>query len=310
MSPPKKAHVVAFTYYSENLVYNPAALLDAAKSGGQPITHLRYSLERCPKTLRIHAQGTARSSTSCTVTGWKKLLDALGAPGAHIELAKGTWQQNLAYTSKSDTHYLGPFDYALDGDISSPSSGSAESSNRTVIVCCGPPKIGKTYIWKIIASYIGTVYLVPARSKNSVGRWIGAYDGQDVAIFEEFDYYNDFTLDQWKVLLDVHPQEIPTVAGGKHALWKPTLVVLLSNLSAAQITAHPFNVDPIFTHRITEVHVWTTLVCPVYLRKRKFYMVDTESDSFTPATTTLSSEMVKNQAQNLSQNFYTGFSFP
>lgn len=314
MSPPKKKHVVSFTYYSDDLLSSPKRLMEECTSQrGQSITHLRYSLERCPDTLRVHCQGTARCSTANTVTAWKSLLASIGAPGAHIELAKGTWQQNLSYTSKSQTHLLGPFDYAVDGNINSPESGSTDDFHRFVVVCCGPPKIGKTYIWKIIASYIGSVYLVPGRAKNSTGRWIGNYSGQDCAIVDEFDYYNDFTTDQWKMLLDVAPHEIPTSAGGKSVMWTPTLVVLLSNLSSSQVRKHPFNVDPVFVYRIAEISFWYTLVCPVYLRKRKFYILDTTTDEFAPATTpnTFENILITNfDAQISTSFFYTGLSFP
>lgn len=68
------------------------------------VVQVRYALigeEVCPTTGKKHLQGYARFFNSVRMTQVKKVF---GDPAMHLELRKGTHEQNLAYCSKEGNY--------------------------------------------------------------------------------------------------------------------------------------------------------------------------------------------------------------
>lgn len=70
------------------------------------IQFITWSLEKCPKTEKLHIQGFITVKSPVRLTGIKKLLSS---PGIHAEMVRGSLEQNMAYTSKTETHVDGPW---------------------------------------------------------------------------------------------------------------------------------------------------------------------------------------------------------
>lgn len=199
--------------------------------------------------------------------------------------------ENVQYCTKAESRVAGPWtvgDMSGDPDAVDRAEDALDvvsvSDNyddlppkwRFITVCWGPPAIGKTRVWNLIGEYVGGgVYHVPGKAKNSSGRWVGTYNGEQTAIIDEFDYDNDFEQSQWKLILDRRPQMVPASMGGKSVLWKPQIIVLLSNHAIGP--GHPFTAD-VFTTRFSEEFndwnwisdsvggLYPRLACPLYHR--------------------------------------------
>lgn len=303
MSPPKKKYVYCFTAYNvpcpgahsssdaENRIkrYDPNvdySVVIKWLAGGGMVKLACVQLERAPETGRLHYQGVVRFNDRLTLGAAIDAMKHSNLAGCHLEPTKGSFQDNLNYCSKSDSRMAGPW---YLGDVSHPeevdiedkpqlqrsqSKTAADLSQyinlvppkwRFITVCWGPPAIGKSYIWGLIGEYIGGgVYKVPAKAKNSNGRWVGDYKGEQMAIIDEYDYDNDFENSQWKLLLDRKPQMVPGTMGGKSVLWCPQVIVLLSNHAIGP--GHPFT-DMVFRTRFSEVfNDWNWIYTEVGVR--------------------------------------------
>jgi len=65
-----------------------------------------YQYELTPTTNKLHAQGYMQINTPLSVKSASKIL-----PGAHLEIAKGTLEDNIKYCSKTDTRLPGSNPY-------------------------------------------------------------------------------------------------------------------------------------------------------------------------------------------------------
>jgi len=65
-----------------------------------------YQYELAPTTNKLHAQGYMQINTPLSVKSASKIL-----PGAHLEIAKGTLEDNIKYCSKTDTRLPGSNPY-------------------------------------------------------------------------------------------------------------------------------------------------------------------------------------------------------
>lgn len=70
------------------------------------VAYMHYSVERAPTTGHLHCQGFLRLTRKKTVLGVRKLL-----PGWHLDYMRGSWARNVDYTSKSDSHVSGPYEF-------------------------------------------------------------------------------------------------------------------------------------------------------------------------------------------------------
>lgn len=167
-------------------------------------------LESAPITGKLHYQGVVRFTNRNTLSAAREIMDAAMLGGCHLEICKGTFDQNLEYCSKPN-RVAGPW---YLGDVRAPDPEAENDRNprnkavpvqsngridltrlevpvdfRFVTVIWGPPAIGKSYVAQLICSYIGGgTYNVPGKAKNSNGRWIGDYQGENCAIIDEYDF--------------------------------------------------------------------------------------------------------------------------
>lgn len=204
--------------------------------------------------------------------------------GSHLELSRGKWSENVKYCTKQSSRVAGPWfvgDCTDPADVDlrerredEPDFSCLPANWRFITVCWGPPAIGKSRVWNIIFEYVGGgIYNVPGKAKNSSGRWLGNYNGEQCAIIDEFDFDSDFDESQWKLVLDRRPQVLPATMGGRSVLWAPQCIVLLSNHPIGP--GHPFT-GMVFRTRFSESFNdwnWITTVegerhprlpCPLY----------------------------------------------
>lgn len=220
---------------------------------------VQFSLEQCPDTGRLHYQGVARTYKKVR---WSAIDSAF--PHNYWAPMKDTWAKAANYTVKNDTHVSGPYSFGIKEHAGLPSDLS-----REVIVWFGGHKVGKTRVWRIIGDYLGGTYLVPGKAPNSSARWLGNYDGQPLAIIDEYNYYEDFSHDVWKQLLDNTPHELPAASGGRSVLWNPQVVLLLTNRDLEE-KPDPLVTHPAFEGRVTEIFKAVSLNNYLYGAKRKF----------------------------------------
>ncbi|AEM05804.1 REP [Rodent stool-associated circular genome virus] len=84
------------------------------------MTYLIYQREVCPTSAREHYQGYAEFHTRVRIAGVKA---ALGDPGAHCELRRGTGVQAAEYCKKDDSRKEGTVPVEL-GDLTSVTQGA------------------------------------------------------------------------------------------------------------------------------------------------------------------------------------------
>lgn len=84
------------------------SLLDVIR-GSPGVRYACFQFEVAPTTLRRHCQGYIYFRTPCRSPAVKKLLRAWNGCEAHIDHARGTPDQNLAYCSKEESRILGTF---------------------------------------------------------------------------------------------------------------------------------------------------------------------------------------------------------
>jgi len=255
-------------YQSKNWIFT----LNSKKEEESKLPHPEFFLESITKddvlTIQfqaeegsnLHFQGFLTLRKKITKFGLLKLFNEFN--WVYVAPMRGNIGDNLQYTSKSDTRIAGPWHYACGhpgyigplppepASDSKPTSKRSRSGfpvrsqipsdpeglqtdGRSVVVCCGPPGVGKTRIWNLILGYAygpHGIYSIPARAGQSTARWISEYSGEPSVVIDEFSY-SDFAPNQWKMMLDRYDIRLPCKMGGKSCLWQPQIVVLLTNVS-------------------------------------------------------------------------------
>lgn len=79
-------------------------------SFGDSVRFSIWQLEAAPSTGKLHLQGYVEFIKPCRASGVSKQL-GLAVPSPHLEVAKGTQEQNIKYCSKSDTRVAGPWEF-------------------------------------------------------------------------------------------------------------------------------------------------------------------------------------------------------
>lgn len=180
----------------------------------------QWSREQCATTKKYHFQMHVRFRKPVVMATAKKHLDKVfGSPVSWMEYMKGTWQENLNYTSKEDTHVDGPYNF-----------GVVDPSNftRTVEYWFGPPGTGKsTAARKDLAAHGYDIFEL-TKGSASKGTWVSGYSGEEAAIMDEVDY-NWFDDASWKKVLDRMPQLMAAGSGGRNVNWTPIHIILISN---------------------------------------------------------------------------------
>lgn len=97
----------SFTYHNVEENNNHEFLVDNAKLN-KVVVYLVYQLERAPTTNALHYQGYISFSKSIQMPRVKKILLS---DKVHLEISKGTPEQNKVYCTKDDTRFKGPWEY-------------------------------------------------------------------------------------------------------------------------------------------------------------------------------------------------------
>jgi len=221
------------------------------------VTYIIFGREICPTTGRRHLQGFLYFRNSLTRSGVKKRLGS-GFEGIHLEVSKGTVDQNITYCSK-------------DGDFESygerPSQGRRSDlleiklqiedgiNERTiaedhwsqwvvyrrsfeayrtlllepklrlecrVYLIVGSSGTGKTrYVYQRFADTPGGLWM----SHDPTLKWFDGYQGQRAVVIDDFRGGADFEF--VLRLLDIYPLKVP-VKGG-FVQWCPDFIFLTSN---------------------------------------------------------------------------------
>lgn len=186
-------------------------------------------------------------------------------PGAHFERRRGTSLEAAEYCKKEEGRVGGPYEWGTRSeqgkrnDILSVKRAVDEGASQAqlwedhfstmvrlhksirvykeeakavqrswetiVLVFVGAPGTGKTRSAMLIAEAYGSTYMVPA-PKGS-GLYFDGYDGQEVAIFDEFD--GSFCQPTfWNRLTDRYPMSVP-VHLSRNVSWAPKLIIVTSN---------------------------------------------------------------------------------
>lgn len=237
---------------------------------------------------RAHFQGWFSRVRKITKSGILKEFAEYGLEWIFLEPRRGSRESNDRYTSKSDGRIDGPWGFdrghGQEVAVGSGQSGKpakrtkagfplrresgcgddgCQSTGRCVILCNGPPGIGKTRCWTTILEYLygpSQLYGIPARATQSSGRWIGEYAGEWAAYVDEF-LFSDFSKDTWKVMMDRYDVRLPARMGGKSVVWQPAIFVLLTNASTVELE-HFFLRDPVFSRRISLFFDWSLAPVP------------------------------------------------
>ncbi|AJD07507.1 replication-associated protein [Odonata-associated circular virus-4] len=202
------------------------------------ITSIAYQYERGETGTR-HIQGAIRFARRTTFNQVKRIL-----PRAHIEAARGTWQQCMDYCTKLETREEGPFllgkcaneDMApyqrLEEDIKNGATRDdienrhfklylrhhtainhiltfhtkPRSNKPTVTVLWGPTGTGKTRAVVKRASNRGDSLYIKER-----GKWWDGYAGQAICLLDEF--YGWLPFGCLLRLLDRYPNRVEYKGG-------------------------------------------------------------------------------------------------
>jgi len=201
-----------------------------------------FSLERCPKTGRLHLQGYSESSTQVTLDRIKREFNG----ELHVEPRFGTQEQAIAYCSKSDTHVAGPYFWGTPSkqgsrtDISSyihaVESGSSEDvlmheypvawsrypglSQRVRDVVRRPvPRldlkvlvvVGETACGKSHAAY----HAYPDAFRMWDNYWWDGYNGQRAVVWDDFRS-DGVTASRFLNWTDKWPVSVPIKGSHRH----------------------------------------------------------------------------------------------
>lgn len=245
-----------------------------------------YSVERCPRTRRIHLQGFLCLSERMRLSALKKEYHKT----AHWETSRGTFEQNMEYCSKDKSHLCGPFQMgeppaqgkrndletlhtmvkakATNSEILEATNGKAarfekcinfmrfvtmeKESDRQlqgvkVMVLYGPTGCGKTYAAINIITG-GNYYKIETPSKAGDKLWFNGYEGQPYLILDDFSGGIDYRY--LLVLLDKYKMKVEIKGGHTWACW--TTVIITSNVHPSHWYSPTIDSAPL-QRRINEI---------------------------------------------------------
>lgn len=223
--------------------------------------HLRYIIigkEIAPSTGTPHLQIYLETNKKITLKGLKNLLNVREL---HLEMSRGSADQNIAYCKKGgDWIELGkPVKERQRTDLEEVKEqikagatwdslwenhfslmlqyrkGLEEYSNLCRLRRTDPPKV---YIWHGVtgtgktrgafdmarSDYDDSFWVWPG------GPWFDGYRGQRVAIFDEFHGGDEQSIpfSLWKKLCDRYPLTVPVKGGFSN--WAPEVIIFTSNI--------------------------------------------------------------------------------
>lgn len=216
------------------------------------IRYLGYGVEVCPRTQKEHHQGWCQFRASVTMRTAKK---ELCLPAAHLEMCKGTPEENDKYCSKvgvlhtwgswvSSGKRVGLEDAKLSLDRGASLGEVAEAHfsefvryHRGFAIYQGIQIQKKAGAWRDVEVTLvsgctggGKSRYAYAHSKFQIKgyqmQWWDGYEGQDSITIDE--YANDVKITQMLSLLDGYPLRLPIKGGFTYAAW--TKVFITTNL--------------------------------------------------------------------------------
>lgn len=206
---------------------------------------LIYQREKCPTTEKKHYQTYIQFKTKKYFTTIKKLY-----PNAHIEVARGSPQDNIDYCSKEETRIekttmFGTsitqgtrtdlklaYKLAAEGKFGEIDEGTAikyskglkwifeikskpsQREHLKIIALIGESGSGKSYL---------AHKLYPEAYCKPSGPWFDGYTGEKVAIFDEIDCVNT-NIDEFLRWIDIYPLRVP-IKGG-FVSWNVDLIII------------------------------------------------------------------------------------
>lgn len=216
------------------------------------VVRAKWSLERCPKSGRLHLQLCFRMERRVVFATARDALLFANKPS--VRRCRGTWQQNLNYCSKRRTHVRGPWEY--DRAVA---AGSSADFSRVSEYWFGPAGNGKsTEARRVLRSEGHDIYEV-CKSDASRGVWFSDYNGETGVLMEEVEA-DWFSPSMWKKVLDTLPQAVPSKAGGGKVDWTPRHIIMVAN----HPPPHFFAEEP-FARRIDRIRY---IDRPPYPQKR------------------------------------------
>lgn len=91
-----------------------------------------------------------------------------------------------------------------------------------VYALIGPTGVGKSrFVHHVASTFDLSIWVHPG------GNWFDGYDGQDIALFEEFR--GDIEIGKFLQVLDRYPVNVPIKGGFRY--WKPRYIYITSNVS-------------------------------------------------------------------------------
>lgn len=220
----------------------------------ESVKYIVFQLEKCPKTGKKHYQGFLQTKDPIRIGGAKKLLKC---DWAHLEVTKGSPEQNRKYCSKSQTRVGETIEFGTltqgrgaRTDLARLHSAikQGKSFEELMEIDFGACLRYSKGIEKAISMYaknIDTpkkVYLYwgdsgTGKSKSAAekfpeawwkpeGEWFDGYEGQNEVIIDDFTPGSIKTGLLLK-LLDRYPLRVPVKGGFK--VWKPKKIIITSN---------------------------------------------------------------------------------
>lgn len=243
--------------------------LRAKLQGNHQLLYYIFQEEECPSTKRRHWQGYIRFSSPKSFSYVKKVF--LPWNDVHIEIARGTPAQNIAYCSKQESRVAGPWEF---GDKPAEQGKRSDLLHVRDLVSAGQ---GMRTIAQEVTSYQGLKfaesllkYAEPGRNfvtevrwyHGSTGsgktraaleefpdawvsgrnlKWWDGYDAHEVVVVD--DFRKDFcTFHELLRIFDRYPYRVETKGGSRQLLAKVIIVtcpwdpeVLFSGRSAEDV---------------------------------------------------------------------------
>lgn len=238
----------------------PEHVLDAIKNGSimnsfaGHVTYLHVGTET-GENGTPHLQGYLETKKKVTLSGLKKLFGDLQV-SPHLEVARGTLQQNIDYCSKEspliicgepmkpgkrtdlddikrdidegmrmdglwENHFSKMIQYRRGFEAYIDTRAKQRSEPPKVFIYYGDTSgTGKTRTAFSLAEEYGEPFVYMG------GGWFDGYCGQRLAIFDEFDG-RDLDFPTWKRLVDRYAMRVPIKGGSVN--WGPEVIVFTSN---------------------------------------------------------------------------------